>query len=155
MWAIRAVIKERDFPIHSKSTDPGLYTEYWRQESAAILYTLLNRWHKYSDLFPTFESMIRSYCTGLRKPLTDRHHWVHELDELGTKPAHWPTNEYWQPYKQSLLKTVIPTVDEWVQGEIEDPYHGKSFHFGSHQDPILKYRLKQLTGFKNIYYKDQ
>ena len=153
-WAVKAVVKERDFPVTTEE-DPVQFVQDTKQEYAAILFVLRNRWLKYQKEYPTFQGMIRAYCTGLKKAYTPRHRWIWELDLFGGKPKHFPKNDSWAKYGEAMVNLVVPTVDAWVRGEIPDPYNGRAYHFGSETDPHLNRPLPHIRGFRNRYYKDQ
>ncbi len=72
-----------------------------------------------------------------------------------TPPYLWNKHWNWKAEKAVIDSEILPMLDAWAAGKIEDPYKGKAWHWGSKQDPKLKNRLKKLPGFGNYFYGDQ
>lgn len=144
LWALRAIVAERDFPDSASS----------KREYSAILYVLRNRWALQNSKgnHITFVKMARAYCTGLDYPKTPRQRWIHELTLSDKRPRHWNRTEKRPWPGRAVLEDLVPFLQDWFDGKIEDPYNGQAYYWGAPTDPRHKRQLPR-KGFRNLFYK--
>ncbi len=157
LWMVRALLKEAGGPLApATAVDKEVWLHNRNQEYTAIMFVLYRRWKLYENHYPTLTGMVREYCTGLTRPRTQRHKLYFNLMVVDTAPRFWDKRVSWKRTKALLDSDVLPLVDDFAAGKLRDPYEGMgAMHWGSKTDKHLKYRLKQLPGFNNRFYKNQ
>ena len=118
------------------------------QDHAAIAYAAENwlalRRKKYPSL--RYADVLRAYCSVHKLSigrLSPRQLWIRQLglptrDILGNvvleKPEAFPSKSSWERKRRIWLQT-LQRAQDWYDGKLKDPCHGRAVHWGAPSNP--------------------
>lgn len=146
VWLARSCVGEARF---ARVTKKGVFHD----ECIAIAYVYATR-VKITQ-FPLIK-IIRKYSSAIKRHAAHQRPWIMELNKAGRRPASFPRNLSWKPYKL-LWEDKLEILDSWAKGYIPNPVPGAN-HYGSDADAYRAeriYRWKRLKApkhFKNRFY---
>jgi len=109
-----------------------------RGECLAIAWVYAER-SSYSDKFD-FLGMVKRYSAAVQKSKNHRT-WIRGLNLAADKPEDWPEGPDWEGVYKPAWQKLLSMVDEWANGEWDNPCPGAN-HFGGYHDTSRIRRLR-------------
>lgn len=140
LWLARSCVGEAGFSAY--------------EECLGIAWVYAVRW-RLSNGRVSFETVIRSYSSAVKRSGMARRKWIAGLNLEGARPSHWPKNLSWLGHKK-FWNTILFELDQWAKGFRENPVAGAD-HYGGHMDAPhrtwVRVKPRSKVRFKNIFYR--